>query len=223
MHAKWTFGNALLERTASATGRRIACFALPADHAFEAAGGQLNTCPGALACAAVCYAKQGRYYMPGPAGVRLHNLELTLDPAFVDKLSADLADLTGPRRRKPVSVVRLHDSGDFYRQEYLDAWCSIAARFPSVEIYAYTKSHHLDFSRAPANLRIIQSLGGRFDALVNLGRQHSRIFSSHEDRERAGYVDGLVGDGPALAGDVKLGQVYHGSRGMTPAQRAYFR
>jgi hypothetical protein len=222
MNARWTFGNALLAKTEGA-GRRIACFAIPADHDFTHAGTSKNTCPGAQACAGVCYAKQGRYMMPTVAGVRQHNLELSMRPDFIELVTADLHGLTGPRRRKPVNVVRLHDSGDFYDQRYLDDWCDIASAFPRVELYAYTKSHHLDFSRAPANLRIIQSMGGKFDHLIDLGRQHSRIFTSHEDREREGYVDGLVGDGPALDGLVKLGQVYHGSRGMTDAQKKYFR
>lgn len=232
MNARWTFGNALLNKTETAqleqqSARaisRIACFAIPADHDFEHGGERMNTCPGALACAGVCYAKQGRYLMSGPADVRTRNLRLTLDTGFVEAICSDLMALTDCRRgRKPINVVRLHDSGDFYRQRYLDDWCAIAARNPSVEIYAYTKSHHLDFSQMPFNLRIIQSLGGRYDNLVDLNRQHSRIFTSHEDREREGYVDGLLGDGPALDGLVKLGQVYHGSRPMNEAQRKYFR
>lgn len=219
-HAKWTMGNELLAKTETAE-RRIACFSTPADHDFVLAGEKTNTCPGAGACAAVCYAKQGRYGMPSVMAARLHNLELSLAPGFVEKVMEDLVSLTS--RRKPITVVRLHDSGDFYSQRYLDDWGRIAAWMPSVEVYAYTKSHHLDFSRIPSNLRVIQSLGGRFDHLIDLGRQHSRIFTSHEDRQREGYVDGLVGDGPALDGEVKLGQVYHGSRRMTEPQKRYFR
>jgi len=219
-HAKWTLGNRLLAKTETAE-RRIACFSIPADLDFELAGERANTCPGASACAGVCYAKQGKYKIPVVAAARRFNLDLSLAPGFVEKLMEDLSALTN--RRRPITVVRLHDSGDFYSQRYLDDWARIAARMPGVEVYAYTKSHHLDFSRTPANLRIIRSLGGKFDALIDLGRQHSRIFSTHEDRERAGYVDGLIGDGPALDGEVKLGQVYHGSRRMTEPQTRFFR
>lgn len=223
MHARWTFGNALLAKTETRDFRRIACFALPADLDFEADGTTKNTCPGALDCRGVCYAKQGRYLMPSVAAVRQHNLRLSLHPNFVGKVIQDIWSMVATEKRAPITTIRLHDSGDFYEQRYLDDWSRIATVFPGLEVYAYTKSHHLDFGGVPSNLRIIQSLGGRHDGLVNLNRQHSRIFTSHEDRERAGYVDGGVGDGYALDGEVKLGQVYHGSKPMTDAQRKHFR
>ena len=219
--AKWTLGNRLLEKTQT-DQRRIVGFSIPADFDFELEGKKANTCPGASACAGVCYAKQGKYNIPAVAATRVHNLELSLAPGFVEAVMEDLVVLTN-RPRSPITVVRLHDSGDFYNQRYLDDWARIAAWMPGVEVYAYTKSHHLDFSRVPSNLRIIRSLGGKFDDLIDLGQQHSRIFSTHEDRERAGYVDGLVGDGPALDGEVKLGQVYHGSRRLTEPQTRFFR
>jgi hypothetical protein len=36
--------------------------------------------------------------------------------------------------------VRIHESGDFYNGEYLQAWVEAAKRFPNVIFYAYTKS-----------------------------------------------------------------------------------
>jgi hypothetical protein len=77
-------------------------------------------------------------------------------------------------------------------------------------------------SAIPQNLRITQSLGGKYDNLVNLGRSHSRIFSSHEAREAASYVDGNVNDIPAIEGDIAIGLVYHGGRNLTPAQTKFF-
>lgn len=92
-------------------------------------------------------------------------------------------------------MVRIHDSGDFFSQDYLDAWKAIAAAFPSVIFYAYTKSLHLDIETdKPLNLRITQSLGGKYDERINLERSHSRIFSTDADRIAAGYVDGNVND-----------------------------
>jgi hypothetical protein len=223
MHAKWTTGNSKLEKTSKGK-YRVVGFGLPADHNFKSGGLQHNTCPGALACRAVCYAKQGTYRFKNVKATRLHNLKLSLRKRFVDMLTSDLTNLTtkGKHRRKPYNVVRLHDSGDFYRQEYLDAWATVASRFPKVTFYAYTKSLHLDLSRIPSNLHIIQSLGGRHDKLVQLGQAHSRIFSSHTARKRAGYVDGNVNDTPAILGKVKIGLVFHGTQNLTPAQVKFF-
>ena len=79
------------------------------------------------------------------------------------------------------------------------------------------------FGDKPDNLHITQSLGGRYDNLVNLGMPHSRIFTSEEDRINAGYVDGNVNDVPAIQGSVKIGLVYHGNKNLTEGQKRYFR
>ena len=223
MNAKWVMGNTKLEKTSGGKYRVIG-WGIPADNTYRHNGKTFNTCPGASACRAVCYAKQGTYRFRNVVNARAHNLTLACQSDFVAKVSEDLSILTikNKRCRKPYSVVRLHDSGDFYSQEYLDGWSKIAAQFKHVIFYAYTKSLHLDFSAIPANLRITQSLGGKYDKLVNLGRPHSRIFSSHDARERESYVDGNVNDIPAIEGDIAIGLVYHGGRNLTTAQEKFF-
>lgn len=217
MNLKWTMGNEKLTKT-SGDVYRVLGFGIPADYSFE--GG--NTCPGASACRAVCYAKQGRYIMAGVKNARLHNLNFFLEKGALNFITAAHADLT--RLVKRYNVVRIHDSGDFFSQEYLDAWKVIAAYFPATVFYAYTKSHHLDIaSDCPANLRIVQSIGGKHDDLVNLSRPHARIFATDNDRIAAGYIDGNVSDIPAIEGEINIGLVYHGVRKLTDAQRNYFK
>jgi hypothetical protein len=222
-NAVWTEGNAKLLKT-SGGKYRVVGFGLPADVDFTVNGKKHNTCPGAKACRAVCYAKQGTYRFKNVIKARNHNLDLSQNDNFADLIIADLASLVvkTPRKRKPYNVVRLHDAGDFYSQAYLDAWCKVAAAYPTVIFYAYTKSLHLDLSGAPSNLRITQSLGGKHDKLVNLGKPHSRIFTTHEARERESYVDGNVSDIPAIEGDISIGLVYHGGKNMTTSQKKFF-
>lgn len=223
LKAKWVEGNAKLLK--SSKGKyRVLGFGIPADHNFTVKGEKLNTCPQALACKGVCYAKQGRYAMPNVANARKHNLKLSLRPTFVKHIIADLSQMVVKSKvcKKPYNVVRLHDSGDFYSQEYLNAWATIAATFPHVIFYAYTKSLHLDMSAIPANLRITRSQGGRLDKLINLGLPNSRIFASHAARKRAGYVDGNLSDIPAIEGKTSIGLVYHGNKHLTPAQEKFF-
>ena len=212
---KWTEGNAKLAKTGGDV-YRVLGYGIPADYNIEGGG---NTCPGASACRGVCYAKQGRYIMAGVRNARLHNLTAYLEsPAtFADKATADLTRLS-----RRYNVVRIHDSGDFFSQEYLDAWKVIASRFPAVIFYAYTKSLHLDLSALPDNLRIVQSLGGKHDAKVNLQVSHARIFATDADRVAADYVDGNVNDLPAIEGVTRIGLVYHGVRKLTDAQNKYF-
>jgi hypothetical protein len=222
-NAVWTEGNAKLLKTSKGE-YRVVGFGLPADVSFQLDGKQHNTCPAALACRAVCYAKQGTYRFKNVVKARHHNLSLSQRSDFADLIIADLANKVVKSRkcRKPYNVVRLHDAGDFYSQSYLDAWAKVAAAYPAVIFYAYTKSVHLDLSVAPANLRITQSLGGRYDNLVNLGKPHSRIFSNDKAREDAFYVDGNVNDIPAIEGDIAIGLTYHGGRNLTAAQEKFF-
>lgn len=214
---RWTEGNAKLAKTSGGV-YRVLGFGIPADFNFD--GG--NTCPGANACRGVCYAKQGRYLMANVMGARMHNLEAFRALGFMGFIDAAISDLT--RLVKRYNVVRLHDSGDFFSQEYLDAWKRIASAFPAVIFYAYTKSLHLDIEGGkPDNLRIVQSLGGKYDDRLDRNRSHSRIFSDDAARESAGYVDGNVNDIPAIEGDIRIGLVYHGNRKLTEAQNKFFR
>ncbi len=211
----WTRRNEKLNKPNGGTYRIIG-FGLPADTDFIQNGEKQNTCPGALACRAVCYAKQGTYRFKNVIAARMKNLELSQNMYFVDWAVADL------ERMRNVNAVRIHDSGDFYNQEYLDKWIAIATMLPHITFYGYTKSLHLDMKDCPDNLRIVQSLGGKHDKLVNLGKSHSRIFSNDESRINAGYVDGNVNDVPAIEGVTNIGLVYHGGRNLTDAQNKYF-
>lgn len=63
--------------------------------------------------------------------------------------------------RKPFKAVRLHASGEFYSQDYIDKWVSIATQLPSIQFYAFTKRlKDFDFTALMAlpNVVIINSL-----------------------------------------------------------------
>jgi len=213
---KWSNGNEKLNKDNGGV-YRILGFGIPADYDFQLNGEKANTCPGALACRAVCFAKQGRYAMPNVIAARQHNLMTSLSADFVDMAIADL------KRFRKVNTVRVHDSGDFYNAEYYAKWCDIAKAMPHLTFYAYTKTINMDlWGNKPENLIITQSLGGKHDALVNLNMPHSRIFADDAARVNAGYVDGNVNDVPAIEGIVRIGLVYHGQRNLTDAQKKYF-
>ncbi len=209
-------GNSKLEKTGKAMGKKIVAWNLPPDHVFYTADGtKQNTCPGALACRAVCYAKQGRLAMPNAVARRMENLQATQSPDFVPSFLSAVID-------SGADIVRIHDSGDFYSQQYLNAFFLIAKCLPAVTFYAYTKSLHLDWSKCPENLRRVQSEGGRHDDKIDRDLPHSRIFATHYQRRQAGYIDGGGTDRAAINGLVQIGLVYHGTKKLTDAQRDYF-
>ena len=213
---QWILGNAKLQKTSGGEFGRVVGWGIPADYDFAIDGRNFNTCPAALACRGVCYAKQGAYLWASTVAARKRALDQTISPTFVDDAIEDLSRMRG------VGVVRIHDSGDFYSQEYLDKWGAIAAAYPSIIFYAYTKSLDLDFTHIPSNLRITQSMGGKHDDLVQLGKPHSRIFATDEARIAAGYVDGNESDAPAIKGLVQIGLTYHGNKKLTDAQSRFF-
>ena len=214
-NAKWNQN----EKLAKTSGEvyNILGFGLPADYDFEREGVKYNTCPGALACRGLCYAKQGGYRFPDSIAARSHNFAFSQTDGFVAGIVSDL------KRKRSVNTVRIHDSGDFYSQEYFDKWCEIAKAIPEKTFYAYTKSLTLDLSGAPDNFKVTQSLGGKHDDLVDITKPHSRIFTEHADRIAAGYVDGNIDDSPAIQGLVQIGLVYHGNKNLTESQKKFFR
>ena len=213
LQLKWSFGNEKLVKTDTVS------FNLPA---FKSEDG-FAVCPKAGACATVCYARQGRYIMPTVRAAREYNLAIVRDcETRGDYIPFYVTAINDLRNIKQKSI-RVHDSGDFFSQAYLDIWLSIARTCPSKRFYAYTKSLHLDWSKAPSNFQIIQSAGGLMDAAIDVTKSHSRIFATHADRKRAGYVDGNVSDKPAIDGKRAIGLVYHGTRSLKRGQIAWLK
>ena len=89
-------------------------------------------------------------------------------PAMADLLLRSIAyyeSTTGTMK-----IFRIHDSGDFYNQNYFDAWIEAAAKRSDILFYAYTKSLPFWAERkedVPSNLRLIASEGGKADELID--------------------------------------------------------
>lgn len=195
--------------------KKILSFGLPA---FQSADG-FKVCPGAGACAAVCYARQGTYRFGSVIRAREHNLRF----ARGNKRSFSRAIEHDLKLMKP-DLVRLHDSGDWFDAGYQHAWFRAIRKFPGIKFYCYTKSLHLDWSDKPENLSVTFSEGGIWDAEIDMSQSHARIFSSHDARKEAGYKDGNKSDYLAVIGKPgeKIGLVYHGVKNMTDAQEKHF-
>jgi hypothetical protein len=201
---RWSFANQKLVRS------DVVSFGIPA---FQAADG-FATCPGAAACATFCFARAGWYATGRVQRPREHNLA-----AIRAGLTSFLRDATTDLDRIRASVVRVHDSGDFFSQAYFDAWCALARRFPAKTFYAYTKSLHLElWAGKPENFVVIQSEGGRWDARLRSDRPQARVFESEEECRRAGYALTKESDANAIAGVLRIGLVYHGALKLSAPQ-----
>ena len=70
---------------------------------------------------------------------------------------------------KNAGIVRLHSSGEFFSQDYFDAWLDLAITRPEILFYTYTKSLPYWVNRIsmiPDNLILTASWGGRRDDMI---------------------------------------------------------
>lgn len=119
-------------------------FNLPATHAICN-----RICPG-------CYAAREQTRFPAILTARESRYTASIAPTFASTIISEINSL----RTKPL-YFRIHASGEFYSQAYIDSWYTIASSFPSITFYAYTKRlAHFDFSSLSSlpNFVLINSL-----------------------------------------------------------------
>lgn len=191
------------------SGKKTFNWGIPA---YRSAKG-FKTCPNAGACAKGCYATQGAYIFSNVAKVFEARLKLAQSPRFTKIMHAEI-------QRRGVERLRIHDSGDFFSQEYLDSWLIIIKANPGTEFYCYTKMvslfkrYHAD-GLIPSNFSVIYSYGGTEDKLIDRKNdRHSWVFSSIKALVAAGYADAHIDDSVALGANKRIGLVYHGVKNI---------
>lgn len=187
--------------------KRTFNFGIPA---YQSASG-FKTCPNAGACAKGCYALAGAYRFSNVAQAFERRLETVQSPDFIQLMLREI-DVNKAER------IRIHDSGDFFNEEYLYKWLTIIELRPNVEFYAYTKMVSM-FKRLtnklPKNFTVIYSFGGTEDGLIDVNSdRHSLVFESIEQLNAAGYADASNQDDVALGANPKIGLVYHGTKNI---------
>lgn len=172
---KFSKGNAKLPKT-------TLIFSLPAGH----------TCPGAKDCKSFvtinedgkrrledgpdnqfrCYAATSEAVYPAVFEARKHNHDLLLPISRnVDAMVKFILESMHAKGMDKITKVRVHESGDYFTLSYFKAWMKVAAVFPNIKFYSYTKS--LPFivkgkkeGIIPSNFYFTASKGGQFDYLI---------------------------------------------------------
>lgn len=104
-----------------------------------------DTCPNATKlCKKFCYAKKAERYS-NPFISRMTNTFDSLKATFIEETKNAI-------RSKESKYIRIHESGDFYSQEYLDKWFKICKAFPDKSFLVYTQMFNLNWDNKPANL-----------------------------------------------------------------------
>lgn len=195
----------------------IISFNLPA---FQSASG-FKVCHGAsVACSAFCYARQGFFTMPVVQKVYETNLLLArYKPVeFYQAVAEDLHII-------PHTKIRIHSSGDFFNREYLNTWINISREYRDKQFYCYSKIYHMLIEQmdvsVPSNFLVVQSLGGKYDHLINWNNPVSKVFQSMQHFDQ---VNGLLEEGNKwincsksdlgiLQNVKRVGLIFHGKKG----------
>lgn len=152
-------------------GKNIANFALPTTVCKIR-----NICK--QGCSEYCYAKKMERIWPNVKTKWRWNFQQSLQKDFVAKMREELS-------KTKANVVRVHVGGDFYNQEYLDNWMSLAKEFKDKTFYSYTKALDLDFSQRPSNFRVILS-------------DDKLIFPNHHDKfDGVSYIQEIAEKSPS--------------------------
>jgi hypothetical protein len=180
---------------------------LPAWAGRFADGRTYNTCPSAGICRNVCYARNGTYLWPVVLGRHQANLRFVMDDptGWENAMIAELG-----ARKFHGAWIRIHDSGDFYSDDYVHAWRRICAARPDVNFYAYTKEvdrfRRLVEPDPPPNFLWVYSYGGTQDDRLDPGTDRvADVFPDEDAIAAAGWNSQEASDllavlGPRLVG-----------------------
>jgi len=170
-----------------------------------------RTCPGAMFCKSFavvdsngkrtikdgkytefrCFAASSEVQYDAVYNNRAMNLEEVVDSLFdgIDALAWDLHDAIDAQRTRKSAKVRIHESGDFFSEAYLNAWIKCAELLPNLKFYCYSKSLHLFMGKElPSNFYLTASYGGKYDYLIDEGYfpRYSKVVMNDEDAANLG-------------------------------------
>lgn len=213
---KTVFSQNAKMKKSSQNGTHLYNWGIPA---YKSQNGTI-TCPNASKCIIGCYAKSGAYVWSNVAKAYENRLSLSRTKGFQHVIVYHIDKLMSKHKTGTI-MIRIHDSGDFYSQDYLAAWIEIANVYQNetrVQFYAYTKMVQLCKTYAtngliPNNLTLIYSFGGRQDEMIQIETdRHSRVFENETELACHGYSDASQNDMVAIGPNNKVGLVYHGTK-----------
>lgn len=188
-------------------------FSIPAYKAIVNVSGEyqeIKTCPNAGKCLNFCYASSGNYFFSNVIIAHHRNLNFVMNSPkeFIQTAIEEI-------QKRKIKILRIHDSGDFFSENYLNLWLEIIKENPMVQFYAYTKNIPLfrKFQKEiPKNFTYIFSFGGTKDSEIDLKKdRHAKIFNSLETLKENNYQNVSKSDLKAsMKRFRKVGLVIHG-------------
>jgi hypothetical protein len=122
--------------------KNIASFSLP----------PVQSCLNHKHCALKCYAQKA--YKAYPNVKKAYNRNYQIVKNDLDDFKSQMMEFLDSYEKQ---YFRIHVSGDFFSQEYLDTWLEICAKYPNIRFLAFTKSYWLKYENKTGNLSIVFS------------------------------------------------------------------
>jgi len=152
---------------------------------------------------------------------RWHNFDL-----LKQKSTKQMAGLIQDSMPKNANIIRLHVAGDFFSQEYFNAWVTVAKNNPNIIFYAYTKSlqfwiNQLMSDNIPSNFKLNASKGGKMDFLIDVYKlKYVQVVLHTSEAEKLG-LELDHDDSNAYAQDKSFAILIHGTQAPgSPASKA---
>jgi hypothetical protein len=157
---------------------------------------------------------------PTVRAARWHNWDLIRETMYSNGNQVvslrDLIDLSlmaAPDK----DLVRIHESGDFWTENYMKAWLMVAAQRPHQKFYAYTKSLGMWLALQdliPPNFYFTASYGGTLDYLIpkhpeTFKRIAHVVYTEQEAKDQGLEIDH---DDSHCLGDKPFALLIHGSQ-----------
>ncbi len=128
----------------------------------------IKSCLNCSECKDTCYARLPYNRWPVVRKAWDKNFDLAKSGEFESLLITEIK-----QARKNVKTVRIHVSGDFFSQDYIQAWERIILKFPTIKFYTYTKVYDkFDFLGLEVypNMNLINSIAD--DGKINFGDEN---------------------------------------------------
>lgn len=205
----FSFGNSKLSKY-------IAIFSLPSGH----------TCPGAKYCLSKANKNTGKIVDGKNIQFRCYKANIEAIYSSVrEKIWQNFELLKGKTKEEMIDiisdslpnclVIRIDEGGDFFSQNYFDAWLEIAKRNRNILFYSYTKSLPFWIARIkeiPSNFVLTASYGGKYDNLIKLyNLRHVKVFDTVQDAQKEKYridIDDSLARNKSIK---KVGLLLHGN------------
>ena len=163
----------------------------------------------------MCYAARAQGQYPGANIQAFKNLDLLKRMKTTEKMANLIIKSMEYHGLAKTDILRIHEAGDFFSQNYFDAWIEVAKRMPKTLFYAYTVSLPYYMARKnslPKNFKIIASMDKHNEKFImDNGLRYSTVVGSAEEaKELRLPID--VDDSIAWGSDDNFALVIHGSQ-----------